>query len=525
MRAPSAGLLILTLAAVAVAVLCVLPLAPLLEKGFLAGWSGWADYLSRPGLAALAGRSLGLAAAVGVTAAIIALPLAWLTVRGRLPAQGVWVALLAAPLALPSFLVAQSAIAAFGPSGLLPGLPAGGLPVHGFLGAWLVLSIIALPYVFLPVRAAMERMPPALEDAARGLGASPWRTWREVVFPQVRPSLVAGSILAALYALSDFGAVSLLRYPTFTEVIYSHVRSSFDRTTASMHAILLVALAGLLVLAEARARGAARLRTTRLARVHVGREPLRGGARVAGLLAVLGVAGVAVGAPVAVLLSWSLRGGWTEETLRATASLALTSTGVATVAAVVAALAALPVAVLAVRRPGRLSRLLERATRIGYVLPGIVVALSLVSLSVRFAPGIYQTSTLLVLAYLVLFLPQAVGAADSSLRQADPSLEEAARGLGRGPVAAFVAATLPLALPGILSGALLVFLTTLRELPATLLLGPAGFATLSTRTWTLTEEAFFARASVHALALLAVSALCLAAATRLRAGARVETNP
>jgi iron(III) transport system permease protein len=166
--------------------------------------------------------------------------------------------------------------------------------------------------------------------------------------------------------------------------------------------------------------------------------------------------------------------------------------------------------VLSVRRGGWLGRAVEGACWAGHSLPGVVVALSLVFFGARVAPGIYQTQWLLTLAYVVLFLPQALAAIRSSLLQISPSLEEASRLLGRSPIRTMVSVVLPLARPGLLAGAALVFLTCMKELPATLLLAPTGYPTLATQVWSATSEGFFARAALPALALVLLSSLPMA---------------
>ncbi|MCZ6789864.1 MAG: ABC transporter permease subunit, partial [Chloroflexi bacterium] len=120
---------------------------------------------------------------------------------------------------------------------------------------------------------------------------------------------------------------------------------------------------------------------------------------------------------------------------------------------------------------------------------------------------LYQTVGLLIFAYAVLFLPTALGAVRTSLLQVNPGLEEAARSLGRRPLRVLTTVTLPLVGPGILAGASLVFLVTLKELPATLLLSPTGFQTLATSIWTAASEAFFARAAAPSLLLIVVASL------------------
>jgi iron(III) transport system permease protein len=180
-----------------------------------------------------------------------------------------------------------------------------------------------------------------------------------------------------------------------------------------------------------------------------------------------------------------------------------------TLAAVAAVLLALPVAFFQVRHPGRFSNLIYQSAYLGYGLPGIVIALSLVFFGANYATALYQTMAMLVFAYVVRFMPQALGNVQTSLVQINPRLEEAGRSLGLGRRSVFFRITLPLLRPGLLAGAALVFLTTIKELPATLLLGPTGFNTLATQIWSATAEAFFARAAAPALLLLVVSALSI----------------
>jgi iron(III) transport system permease protein len=152
-------------------------------------------------------------------------------------------------------------------------------------------------------------------------------------------------------------------------------------------------------------------------------------------------------------------------------------------------LMALPVAIVIVRHPGRVARLVEQLSWSGYALPGVVVAL------------------VLVFAYAVLFLPQAVGAIRATLNQITPSLEESARVLGSSRSEAFRRVVLPLLRPGLGAGWLLVALTAMKELPATLLLAPTGFSTLATRVWNATAENFMARAAGAALLLVVVASV------------------
>ena len=460
-------------------------------------------------------RSVGLAAAVTATAIAVAVPLAWLTVRTDLPGRRTWAVLCALPLVIPSYIGAYLMVSALGPSGLLQdALGVERLPsIYGFTGAWIVLSAFTFPYVLLPVQAMLRRVDPQLEEAARGLGRSPRQVFTSVVLPQLAPAIGAGGLLVALYVLSDFGAVSILRFDSFTRVIYTTYRSSFDREAAAALACLLVAVTFLVLWLEARTR-----RSRAYHRVAPGaprRPPVvpLGRWRVPALGFVGAVVLLALVLPVGVLAYWATKSVGADVGWDGVAAAAGNSLLGAALAAGVGAAAALPVALLAARHPSRASSLVERLSFAGHALPGIVVALALVFLGTRAWPVLYQTLAMLVLAYVVLFLPQAIGSIRAALLQIDPHVEEAARSLGRSPLAVLRTITAPLARSGVLAGAALVFLTAVKELPATLLLAPIGWETLATEIWRLTSSGFFERGAVPSLVLLAVSAVPLALLT------------
>lgn len=460
--------------------------------------------------AAILARTLGLAAAVTATAVAIALPIGWLTVRTDLPGRRVWAVLCTLPLVIPSYVGAYLFIAALGPNGMLQdALGVERLPsIYGFGGAWLVLSLFTYPLVLLPLRGALRRIDPQLEDAARAMGRGPLEVFRTVVMPQLWPVLAAGGLLVALYVVSDFGAVSLLRFDSFTREIYVAYRSSFDRTAAaSLGAVLVIVMFGLLLLSS-------RLRSAKV--VHrLGPGALRparpyrlGRWRWPALLFCALVVAVAFVMPVAVLLYWASEGISTgSTTFSRAAALGGNSFLVSAGAAALGALAALAVAALAVRHPNRLSGIVERASHAGYALPGILVALALVFFSTRLVPPLYQTTALLVLGLTIHYLPLGIGPIAASLLQVSPRVEEAARGLGRSRADVFRTVTAPLARGGVLAGAALIFLHAMKELPATLILAPLGFETLATDIWTQTSFGFYEASALPALLLLAVAAL------------------
>jgi iron(III) transport system permease protein len=390
--------------------------------------------------------------------------------------------------------------------GWLGGVGVERLPaIYGFWGSWLTLTLFTYPYVFLAVRTALRGLDPALEEAARCLSRGPWRTFLTCTLPQLRPAIAAGALLAALYSVGDFGVVTLLRYDAFTRAIYVQYGSVFNRAAAAALALLLVFFAAALLLAEARVRGRATFHRVGSGAARPTRPVPLGRWRFPALAFCGGVVGLALGVPLAVLGYWFVRSLGEGIALAPLAAAALHSLTLGGWTAAAATLAALPVALLAARFSGRLGAVADRVSFLGYALPGIVVALAFVTIGVQ--TPFYQTLPLLVLACAVRFLPQAIGSARLSLLQVGPRLEEAARSLGRSQAGAVASVTVPLARPGMLAGAALVLLTTMKELPTTLLLSPTGYDTLATRIWTAASDAAYGTAAAPALLLIAVSAL------------------
>ena len=484
------------------------------------------DLIFRPRTLEVVARTVALMAAVMVGCIAIAAPLAWLTVRTDLPARRFWRVATMLPLALPSYIVGFAIAVGLGPRGILQGwLEAAFDPfaitidripsIYGFPGAAFTLIIISFPYVLLPIRAALWNMDTSLEESARVLGRTRRQTFVSVTLPMLRPAILAGGLLTALYALSDFGAVAIMRYETFTWSIFIQYGAALNRTLAAAWSLGLIVLALAVVWGEHAARnagggryylsgrGAARLP-----------EPVPLGRWRWPALAYCGlVVVVSLGLPVVVLAYWTARGVSAGEPLELLWRAAANSVGVSALAAVLTVLCATPIAALAVRYPGLFSRWLERLGFIGFALPGIVIALGLVYFGANYAPWLYQSLAMLAVAYVTLFLPAAVGSLRASLVQVRPEFEDAARSLGKSPLTVLFTITLPLIRPGILTGAALVFLLTMKELPATLILSPIGFTTLASSIWAAAEEAFFARAAAPALLLVAVSSIPLALIT------------
>jgi iron(III) transport system permease protein len=438
--------------------------------------------------------------------------------RTDLPGRRVIRLLLPLPLVLPSFIGAFALIAAFAPGGLLERVlsPIGvsGLPeVRGFAGAFTVLTLLTYPYVYLPVAARLRQLPPAMEESARLLGRGPVATFVTVVLPQARAAIAAGALLVFLYILSDFGAVQLLRYDTLTRAIFSNYL--LDPPVAVALSLALGILAIVVVIAQRRVAGA---RTSDARRGGPALTVALGRWRAAAVAFVAALLGLALVAPVAVLTYWTVR-GVDAGTSRPNSLVAdpgrlvepaLNTTLASVSAALVAVAVVLPAAFLTARHRDRIGSGAAALVTGGFALPGLVIALALAFWTLR-SPGpigaLYQTLPLLVGAYALHFGALAFAPAHVAAGSVPRRLDDAARTLGRGRLARLATIDLPLMAPGLAAGAGLVLLSAMKELPVTLLLAPAGFPTLATRIWSSTEDAFWADASIAALALLAVSGI------------------
>jgi iron(III) transport system permease protein len=509
---------LLVLLALLVGALMLLTPAYLLVRTVGAGQAA-VDMLLRPSTIQTLGRTIWLATTVTLASITLAVPLAWLTTCTDLPGKRFWTVTAALPLVLPSYVAAYLFVSILGPRGVAQQMlqPLTGIErfpsFYGFWGAFFVLTLMSYPYIFLTVRAAFKRLDPSMIEAARSLGQTPWQAFWRVTLPHLRPSIWAGALLVSLYVLRDFGAVAMLRYDTFTRIIYIQYGSFANRSLAAAMALILIALTAVILFMEMRTRGKAGYARQSIGSARQARPVQLGRWRWPALGFIGTIVTIALILPGASLLYWLVRGLINSQVSVALWQTSWNSLTVSLIASVVAIAAALPVAILSVRQPSRLSHLLERLTYTGFALPGIVIALALVFFGANYTPTLYQTLPLLVAAYVILFVPQAVGATRSSLLQVPRSLEEAGRSLGHGPVHVFRRVTLPLLSPGMAAGMALVFLTCMKELPATLILSPWGYRTLATSVWGNISEAFFAQAAAPALMLILLSSIPMALLT------------
>ena len=471
--------------------LVAMPVGYVAFRGWQAGPAAVVADIARPYTLNLLLNTLTLATAVTLAAALLGTLAAWCTERTDLAGARAWRLALSLPLAMPAY------VSSFAWSSLGPAL-------QGMGGAIFILTLYSLPLVYLPLCAALRSLDPALEDVARSLGHSRARTFRRVTLPQLAPALGASALLVTTHMLAEFGALVFLRVETFTTAIFDQYTGQFDNQTAAL-------LAGvLMILALPVAFGESTLR----ARRHVARIG-RGAAAPAAtirlgpwhlpaqaLLATLVLLGI--GVPLATLGVWLLRGTSAGQGIGAVLPAMLSSLHYALPGAALTVVLAIPLVAATLLARGRLATLADRLPFLVHGLPGIVIALAAVAISVRVVPAIYQTTLLVMLAYAVLSLPLAQSSIRASAALLPPGLSDIARSLGKPPFRAFALAVLPNLAPGIGAALALGILSLMRELTATLLLAPAGSATLATEFWNYTADRAYAAAAPFAAALVLV---------------------
>ena len=490
---PPFGVSAVSVLAVLIALFSLVPLGYVVYMTVATGWDTAVGLIFRPRVAELLLNTLLLMAATIPLCLVLGVAGAWLVERTTLRGRKIWAVLLAAPLAIPAFVNSYGWVSA--------------VPSMGGLGSGVLIATLSyFPLVYIPAAASLSRLDPAIEQSAAALGLGAWRTFFRVVLPQLRIAMTGGALLVGLHLLAEYGAFAMIRFDTFTTAIMTQYQSTFNGAAGNMLASVLVFFCLLLLLAEVRSRGSARY-----ARIGSGAQaralqlPLHG-YQVPAQVFLLVLTGLAVGLPLYFVVRWIVAGGaevWAaDEFLPAL----LSTLGYGLAGAVATTVVAFPMAYLAVRHPGWFSKSLELSNYITSSLPGIVVGLAFVTVSIRVVPGLYQTAGVLVAAYVLLFLPRALVNLRAGLAQAPKELDEAAQALGKPPLLAFIRVTLRLTAPAAAGGAALVFLAIANELTATLLLSPNGTRTLATEFWSKSSEIDYAGAAPYALLMILLSA-------------------
>ncbi|QOT19149.1 iron ABC transporter permease [Paenarthrobacter sp. YJN-5] len=479
--------------AILTALFSLLPLGYVVYMTAATGWDTAVELIFRPRVAELLLNTILLMVITVPACLVLGVGGAWLVERTKLRGHRWWAVALAAPLAIPAFVNSYSWVSA----------------VPSLAGIWsgvLIATLSYFPLVYIPAAATLGRLDPAIEQSAASLGLGPWAVFFRVVLPQLRIAMSGGALLVALHLLAEYGAFAMIRFDTFTTAIMVQFQSTFNGTAGNMLASVLVFLCLILLLVEVRSRGTARYaRIGSGAQAKATRMPL-GLYQVPAQLALLALTVLAFGVPVWFVLRWIVAGGLDVWAADEFIPALLQTLMYGAVGALVTTIVAFPMAYLAVRRPSWFSKMLELSNYITSSLPGIVVGLAFVTVSIRVLPGVYQTAGVLIAAYVLLFLPRALVNLRAGLAQAPKELDEAAQSLGKAPLVSFFRVTLRLSAPAAAGGAALVFLAIVNELTATLLLSPNGTRTLATEFWSKSSEIDYTGAAPYALLMILLSA-------------------
>ena len=490
---PPFGVSTVSILAVLIALFSLVPLGYVVYMTAATGWDTAVELIFRPRVGELLLNTILLMVITVPLSILLGVGGAWLVERTRLRGRKVWAVLLAAPLAIPAFVNSYAWVSA------VPSL-------EGLGSGVLIATLSYFPLVYIPAAATLGRLDPAIEQSAAALGLGNWRVFFRVVLPQLRIAMTGGALLVALHLLAEYGAFAMIRFDTFTTAIMIQYQSTFNGTAGNMLASVLVFFCLILLVVEVRGRG-----TARYARIGSGaqakalRLPLHA-YQVPAQLALFALTALAFGLPLFLVLRWVAAGGPTIWAADEFLPALLTTLGYGLAGAVVTTVVAFPMAFLAVRHPSWFSKSLELANYVTSSLPGIVVGLAFVTVSIRVVPGIYQSAGVLVAAYVLLFLPRALVNLRAGLSQAPKELDEAAQALGKPPFLSFIRVTLRLTAPAAAGGAALVFLAIANELTATLLLSPNGTRTLATEFWSKSSEIDYSGAAPYALLMILLSA-------------------
>lgn len=543
MKTPRFNLLLALSASVAF--LVGLPVLSVLANIFSGGTGGTWAHLADTVLPEYVANTLWLCLGVGAGVMILGVATAWLTAMHDFPGRKVFEWALVLPLAMPAYVLAyvytdflqfvgpvQTFLReAFGWSRADYWFP----DVRTLGGAVLMFVFVLYPYVYMLARTAFLERASGMLEAARTLGLGPWRSFFRVSLPLARPAVAAGTALALMETLADYGTVSYFAVQTFTTGIYRAWFSLGDRIAAAQLAAALLSFVVVLLFIERQSRGRARFHNTTGRNRPVAGHHLRGwhalaATFVCALPLILGFL-----LPGGLLLRLALLEGDAQFGERFI-GLARNSFLLAGVTAVIAVSLALLLAYGARLSRGWPSRLLNRLVSLGYAVPGSVIAVGVLIPVTRLDnwlalqwqvwfgsnPGLLLTGGIaaLVYAYLVRFLAVALQSVNSSLSKITQSMDDAARslGLGQGPTLRRV--HLPMLRGSLFTAALLVFVDVMKELPATLVMRPFNFDTLATQTYTLASDERLAEASTAALAIVAVGLLPLILLSRQIARSR-----
>jgi len=521
-----------------IAALIAAPIASVLVTALAPGGAAW-GHLVRTVLPDLLTNSVLLALLVGLLAASMGAISAWLVAACHFRGRALLEVALLLPLAMPAYVCGYAYVWLLDVAGPVQSLlrDATGLrwgeywfpEIRSLPGAAVMLAAVLYPYVYLLCRGAFLTQSVCLLEASRTLGHGLPRTFLHVALPMARPALAGGVALALMETLADYGTVQHFAVRTFTTGIYDAWFGLADRPAAAQLAACLMGLVAMLLLLERLSRGGRRFHPTTTRSPPLRPVVLHGWKEAAAVAACSGPVLLGFVIPAGTLLALTLQQGNPFE-LRRVLPFALNSL---TLAAITAAMAVLLAALLAWAQrlhPSPVRAAANRVASLGYAIPGSVIAVGALvpfglfdnaldawmRASFGISTGLLLSGTIaaLVFAYLVRFLGVALSSVESGLTRVKPSLFSAARVLGRSPGQAVREVELPLARGALLTAAVLVFVDTMKELPATLIVRPFDFDTLAVRVYALASDERLAEASTAALLIVVVGLLPIVALVR-----------
>ncbi|MDT0212582.1 iron ABC transporter permease [Rothia sp. ARF10] len=472
--------------------------------------------------------TVALLALVGLGTSVLGVGLAWLVTAYDFPGRRLFSWMLVLPLAMPAYVLGFLFLSTFGPAGG----PArasrsvfGGSGVvellSGWMGAPVVLSLTLYPYVYLLARAAFRGQGQVTWDAARMLGATPWRAFRQVLLPLARPALAGGLAVVMMETLTDFATVQYFGVRTVSVGVYLTWKGTFDFASAAQLSVLVLAFAVMVLTGERLLRGGARYDARGSHRPPAAPTRLTGAGRWWAFAAAASVLAVGFVLPVLRLVWWAVTATLADSSSLSTGRFA-TNLANSAVMAALAALACVTLALLlthGVRMTGgRLARGAAQLTTFGYAVPGAVIGIgvlvsfaaldrSLEALGVPGGTGLVVTGSVigLLASYVVRFLAPAYQAVDASFTTISPSVTNSAFSLGASPMRVLRRVHLPLSRSGIAVALVLVAVDAVKELPLVLLLRPFGFTTVSVWVYELANENFWEQAALPALLIVALA--------------------
>jgi len=506
---------------------CILVLAPvlmLLRSWFLLDETLW-QHLWQTQLPELVVNTLILLFGVGIGVTVIGVPLAWLTSVCDFPGRRFFDWALILPLAIPTYVLAFITLGIYDFGGAVQsilhflGYKKYVDVRHPFMVVW-VMTAVLYPYVYLLVRAAFLNQGTHLISVARTLGRSSFRAFFEVSLPAIRPALVAGMALALMEALADFGAVSIFGFNTFTTAIYKSWLSLFSLHTAAQLATLLLLFVMICLYSE-RASRKGIIENGRSTSIERERIVLSTRWRYLATLFCSLVLLLTVILPLVQLFFWAYS-HWTTALNADFFRLVLHTFTLGLMAALIVISLAIVISSdqKKIARKDNKSVLATELAGLGYALPGSVLAIGIMfclsaldvfylglgqMLGQTWQPVFLGSLAGLLAAYIVRFFRPGYGSVQAGFMAVHINYIESAELMGVSRWQRFIKITLPLILPGVLTGTLIVFVDVIKEMPASLLLRPFGWDTLAIKLYELTSEGEWKRAAVPALMLVLVS--------------------